>query len=151
MLRQVQCDFLSISGHKIYGPAGVGALYVRRCGSRRIPLKPLMCGGGQEMGLRPGTLPVPLIVGLGRAAELAGQEYQQRNHHAARLKRKFLERIEGGRSSDQWRLDEDAVPRRQRQLSRGGQRSAHAGFAIAKSRSPTGRPARRPATPRAMC
>jgi len=93
-LRRVQCDFLSISGHKIYGPAGVGALYARRCGSRRLPLKPLMAGGGQEMGLRPGTLPVPLIVGLGRAAELAGQEYQQRNHQAARLKRKFLGALE---------------------------------------------------------
>jgi len=93
-LRQIQCDFLSISGHKIYGPAGVGALYVRRCGSRRIPLKALMVGGGQEMGLRPGTLPVPLIVGLGRAAELAGQEYRQRSHQAARLKRRFLGELE---------------------------------------------------------
>ncbi len=47
---------------------GVGALYVRRRGSRRMPLKPLMVGGGQEMGLRPGTLPVPLIVGLGNSS-----------------------------------------------------------------------------------
>jgi len=93
-LRRVQCDFLSIRSHKTYGPAGVGALYVRRCGSRRIPLKPLMVGGDQEMGLRPGTLPVPLIVGFGRAAELAGQEYQQRSDHAARLKRKFLSALE---------------------------------------------------------
>jgi len=93
-LRGIQFDFLSISGHKVYGPAGVGALYIRRCGSRQIPLKPLMVGGGQEMGLRPGTLAVPLIVGLGRAAELAGQEYQQRSHQAARLKRRFLGALE---------------------------------------------------------
>jgi len=93
-LRRVQCDFLSISGHKIYGPGGIGALFAHRCGSRRIPLKPLMVGGGQEMGLRPGTLPVPLIVGLGRAAELAGQEHQQQSHQAARLKRKFLGALE---------------------------------------------------------
>ena len=89
MLRQVQFDFLSISGHKIHGPAGVGALCspVR---DGRIPLEPLMVGGGQEMGLRPGTLPVPLIVGLGKAAELAGNEYKQRNEHAKSLKGKFL-------------------------------------------------------------
>jgi cysteine desulfurase len=93
-LRRIQCDFLSISGHKIYGPGGIGALYVRRSGSKRVPLEPHMVGGGQEMGLRPGTLPVPLIVGLGRAAELAGQEYQQRSHHAASLKRKLLGALE---------------------------------------------------------
>jgi cysteine desulfurase len=111
-LRRVQCDFLSISGHKIYGPAGVGALYLRRCGSRRIPLKPLMVGGGQEMGLRPGTLPVPLIVGLGRAAELAGQEYQQRSHQAARLKRKFLgalEAVDHGINGDLTRMQSHVV------------------------------------------
>jgi cysteine desulfurase len=89
-LRRVNFDFLSISGHKIHAPAGVGALYVRRSGSGRIPLEPLMVGGGQEMGLRPGTLPVPLIVGLGKAAELAGNEYGQRNLHAKSLKRRFL-------------------------------------------------------------
>jgi cysteine desulfurase len=89
-LRTAQCDFLSISAHKIFGPAGVGALYVRRRGSRRTPLRPIMLGGGQEMGLRPGTLPVPLIVGLGKAAELAGQDYKQRNHQAARLKKELL-------------------------------------------------------------
>lgn len=62
-------DFLSISAHKMYGPKGVGALYVRSGCSRRIG--PLLYGGGQEGGLRPGTLPVPNIVGLGIACELA--------------------------------------------------------------------------------
>jgi cysteine desulfurase len=93
-LRRLQYDFLSISGHKIYGPAGVGALYVGRRGSRRIPLEPLMVGGGQEMGLRPGTLPVPLIVGLGKAAELAGKEYDQRKRQSESVKRKFLGALE---------------------------------------------------------
>ena len=92
-LRRVQFDFLSISAHKIYGPAGVGALYVRRCGSRRLMLRPLMVGGGQEMGLRPGTLPVPLIVGLGKAAELAAKEHEQRKWQAERLKRDFLDAL----------------------------------------------------------
>ena len=57
-------DLISMSGHKIGAPMGVGALVVRRRGRERPPLKPLMHGGGQERGLRPGTLPVPLIAGL---------------------------------------------------------------------------------------
>jgi len=64
-------DLLSISGHKLYGPKGVGALYVRR--RPRVRLVPLFSGGGQERGLRAGTLPAPLIVGLGAACRLAGE------------------------------------------------------------------------------
>lgn len=66
-------DLLSISGHKMCGPKGVGALFVRRRG-RRIRLQPLMAGGGQEGGLRPGTHDVPGIVGLGMASEIARLE-----------------------------------------------------------------------------
>ncbi len=62
-------DLASISGHKIYGPKGVGALFVRR--RPRVRLAPLFSGGGQERGLRSGTLPAPLIVGLGEACRLA--------------------------------------------------------------------------------
>ena len=62
-------DLLSLSAHKLYGPKGMGALYVCR-GERRIRLEPLLDGGGHEGRLRSGTLPVPLIVGLGRACEL---------------------------------------------------------------------------------
>jgi cysteine desulfurase len=66
-------DLVSFSAHKLYGPKGIGALYVRR---RRpsIPIEPLVHGGGQERGLRSGTLPVPLCVGFGRACELAVEE-----------------------------------------------------------------------------
>jgi cysteine desulfurase len=68
----MRIDLLSISGHKVYGPKGVGALYVRR--RPRVRLLPLFDGGGQERGLRSGTLPTPLCVGLGRAAAIAAGE-----------------------------------------------------------------------------
>jgi cysteine desulfurase len=64
-----QIDLMSISGHKIYGPKGVGALYVRR--RPRVRLEPQMSGGGQERGLRSGTVPTGLAVGLGAACEVA--------------------------------------------------------------------------------
>ncbi len=65
-------DLLSISGHKIYGPKGIGALYVRR--RPRVRLAPLFSGGGQERGFRSGTLAAPLVVGLGEAARIAVAE-----------------------------------------------------------------------------
>jgi len=68
----IQADLLSLSGHKIYGPKGIGALYVRR--RPRVRLVPLLSGGGQERGLRSGTLPAPLIVGLGEAARISAGE-----------------------------------------------------------------------------
>lgn len=77
-LQNKRIDFISISGHKIYGPKGVGSLITRRRGYNRSPLSPLFFGGGQERGLRPGTLPVPLIAGLGLAAELALKNYSKR-------------------------------------------------------------------------
>lgn len=68
----INCDLLSISGHKIYGPKGVGAIYVRR--RPRVRLEPIINGGGQERGLRSGTLPSTLAVGLGEACRLAQME-----------------------------------------------------------------------------
>ena len=73
-------DLLSLSGHKLYGPKGVGALYVRR--RPRVRLAPLFSGGGQERGLRSGTLPTPLVIGLGEACRLARMEMTE---EAARL------------------------------------------------------------------
>ena len=70
-LRSGRIDLTSISSHKVYGPLGIGALVARRRGFKRPPIEPLMYGGGQERGIRPGTLPVPLIVAFGVAAELA--------------------------------------------------------------------------------
>jgi cysteine desulfurase len=68
----MKIDLMSMSGHKLYGPKGVGALYVRR--RPRVRLTPLIDGGGQERGLRSGTLPTPLCVGFGKACALAGAE-----------------------------------------------------------------------------
>jgi cysteine desulfurase len=77
-LRHPRLDLISASGHKINGPKGVGALLMRRREGRRPPLTPLMFGGGQERGLRPGTMPVPLVAGFGLAAELAVSEADAR-------------------------------------------------------------------------
>lgn len=77
-LRLKRIDLIAVSAHKIYGPKGIGALIARRRKFSRPPLTPLMFGGGQERNLRPGTLPVPLVVGLGLAAELAVSEHSRR-------------------------------------------------------------------------
>jgi len=89
-LSHPRVDMLSVSAHKIYGPKGIGALVVRRRGFESIPLEPLMVGGGQERGLRPGTLPVHLIVGFGKAAELAIRDQKKREATCAAFRTKFL-------------------------------------------------------------
>src|SRR5476649_2200580 len=73
-------DLMSISGHKIYGPKGIGALYVRR--RPRVRIEPLFSGGGQERGFRSGTLPTPMVVGLGEAAAIAKAEMVKDAEHA---------------------------------------------------------------------
>ena len=89
-LRSKRIDLISISAHKICGPKGIGALIARRRGIAKPPLAPLLHGGGQEMGLRPGTLPVALIAAFGRAAELALDEHAARRDAAAAFERRLL-------------------------------------------------------------
>src|SRR5207237_6613836 len=81
-----QVDLLSLSGHKAYGPKGVGALYIREK-RKAESLAPLCFGGGQEAGLRPGTLPVPSIVGLGMACALASQHKADEGYLLPSLRR----------------------------------------------------------------
>lgn len=85
-------DLASISGHKIYGPGGIGALYIRR--RPRVRLAPLINGGGQERGLRSGTLATPLVVGFGVAAEIAQKEMNKDYVHVKKLFDKFLNTIQ---------------------------------------------------------
>ncbi len=92
-LRSGRIDLISVSGHKLHAPKGVGALIARRRGTERPPLTPLMFGGGQERGLRPGTLPVHLIVGLGMAAELALAEVEERSVVNRRFRARVIEAL----------------------------------------------------------
>jgi cysteine desulfurase len=87
-------DLASVSGHKIYGPKGVGALFVRR--RPRVRLLPLFSGGGQERGLRSGTLATPLIVGLGEACRLAAAEMAADTDRIAGLRDDLLKRLRAG-------------------------------------------------------
>jgi cysteine desulfurase len=90
-LRELPADLISISGHKIYGPQGIGALVVRRRDQLvKRPVQPLLFGGGQERGLRPGTLPVALAVGLGEAARLAELEWPARRSSAVAIREQLL-------------------------------------------------------------
>jgi cysteine desulfurase len=93
-LRNRRIDLISVSGHKIYGPKGIGALIVRRRAYRRVPLTPLFHGGGHERGLRPGTLAVPLIVGLGLAAELASRDHPARREACLAYRARVLAALE---------------------------------------------------------
>eukprot|EP00971_Amphidinium_carterae_P325572 6455925-Amphidinium_carterae.1 len=84
-------SLLSISGHKMYGPKGIGALYVRR--RPRVRLRPVIDGGGQERGMRSGTLATPIIVGLGEAAAVCTKEMENDSKHINRLARRLHDRV----------------------------------------------------------
>lgn len=87
-VNELNIDLMSISGHKIYGPKGVGAIYVRR--KPRVRIRPIISGGGQERGLRSGTLAPFLVAGLGMAAKIARQEMQKDHNRAIELRDRFM-------------------------------------------------------------
>ena len=89
-LRHPRIDLISVSAHKIHGPKGIGALIARKRDGERPPLRPLMFGGGQERGLRPGTMPVALTVGFGAAAERALAERDERRAGCVRFREGLL-------------------------------------------------------------
>ncbi len=90
-VNDLSIDLLSISGHKVYGPMGIGALYVRR--RPRVRLEPLFDGGGQERGLRSGTLPAPLCVGLGVACRIAREGMAAEAERLTGLRDRLLARL----------------------------------------------------------
>ena len=93
-LKNKRIDLISASGHKVYAPKGIGALIMRKRGFIKPPLKPVMFGGGQEKGLRPGTLAVPLIAGFGKAAEEALRNAEQWQTHAQMLKDDLMSKLD---------------------------------------------------------
>ena len=87
-VNEMNIDLMSISGHKIYAPMGIGALYIRKS-NPRVRLSSLFSGGGQERGMRSGTLPTPLAVGFGRAAEIAAAEMEEESVRIRSLRDKL--------------------------------------------------------------
>ena len=85
-LQIIQYDMMSFSAHKLYGPQGIGALILRRKNYKRPPVLPVMYGGQQEHGIRPGTIPAALVAGCGKACELAEAEYGFNNEQARQIK-----------------------------------------------------------------
>ncbi|XP_020638096.2 cysteine desulfurase [Pogona vitticeps] len=90
-VNEMKIDLMSISGHKIYGPKGIGAIYVRR--RPRVRIEPVQSGGGQERGLRSGTVPTPLVVGFGAACELAQQEMEYDHKRVSLLAERLVTKI----------------------------------------------------------
>ncbi|KAE8576710.1 hypothetical protein XENTR_v10004293 [Xenopus tropicalis] len=90
-VNQMKIDLMSISGHKIYGPKGVGAIYVRR--RPRVRMEALISGGGQERGLRSGTVPAPLVVGLGAACKVSQEELEYDHRRISALAKRLTQNI----------------------------------------------------------
>ena len=90
-LKALNADLVSFSGHKFYAPKGIGALYINK--SKKLKLSPRSYGGGQEHGLRPGTLNVPSIVGIGKAAEICKIKMQEESVKIEELRNKLLKDI----------------------------------------------------------
>lgn len=90
---EMNIDMLSLSAHKIYGPKGIGALFVRK--SPDVSIEPIIHGGGHERGMRSGTLPTHQLVGFGQAAKIALEERESDMAHAKMLREIFLSKIEG--------------------------------------------------------
>jgi cysteine desulfurase len=92
-VQDLNVDLMSLSAHKMYGPKGIGALFVDKKRKPRVRLEAQIDGGGHERGMRSGTLPVPLIVGMGHAADIAMRELPEESRRTYELRERLRERI----------------------------------------------------------
>ena len=93
-IRNIKYSSLSFSAHKLQGPQGIGVLVLRKQGFKRSPVKNIMFGGQQENGIRPGTVPVALVAGCGKACEIAEKEYQLNNIKTRELKNILIQTLD---------------------------------------------------------
>lgn len=93
-IKKLKYNMLSFSAHKLQGPQGIGVLVLRKCKYKFPPVRNIMFGGQQEHGIRPGTIPVALVAGCGRACEIAAQEYARNAEKTKRLKRVVIKEFE---------------------------------------------------------
>ncbi|RLA06968.1 MAG: IscS subfamily cysteine desulfurase [Gammaproteobacteria bacterium] len=108
-VQMLDCDLMSLSAHKMYGPKGIGALYVRR--KPRINLTPLLYGGGQQSARRPGTLPTHQIIGFGKACELASDQLDDENKRLWQFHQQLLTQIDQSEKTVNYRLNGHATQR----------------------------------------
>jgi len=104
-VNDMNIDLMSISGHKLYGPKGIGAIYIRR--RPRVRVEPIINGGGQERGLRSGTLAPPLVIGFGKACEIAQQDMESDLAHATNLSERLINGIMSRVENVQFNGDKD--------------------------------------------
>lgn len=104
-IREIPYDMLSFSSHKMYGPQGIGALVLRRKNYKLPPIKPIMFGGQQEHGISPGTIPVALVGGLGKACEIAIEEYKSDEANNMSIRDMLIEKLDN--SGVKYRINGD--------------------------------------------
>ncbi|KIS66994.1 putative cysteine desulfurase (tRNA splicing protein SPL1) [Mycosarcoma maydis] len=107
-VNELGIDLMSLSSHKLYGPMGIGACYIRR--RPRVRLEPIINGGGQERGLRSGTLAPPLIAGFGEAARLAKQELAYDHAHISKLSQRLRNHLEANMTHVLFNGDQNGYP-----------------------------------------
>lgn len=93
-IKELNYDMLSLSSHKLYGPQGIGALILRRKNYTLPPVKPIMYGGQQEHGISPGTVPVALVAGFGKACEIASEQYKDDEAENLRIRDMLIKQLD---------------------------------------------------------
>ena len=104
-VQEIKYDMLSFSAHKLMGPQGVGVLVLKKKAYRLPPVKAILYGGQQEHGIRPGTIPVALVAGCGKACAIAETDYKKNNEHSLEIKSKIIRTLDA--SGLQYRFNGD--------------------------------------------